>query len=130
LIIKKAKYVINDINKFKRGKIKDTKFEKILDKITKGIVIRVFIKHICKPEEYAIYDKWMYRAFIMDAERVLLDSKKVVAKAEDYNQFNKWFSKKCKAHPTYTPKEVDGAYMMWGKYLDTKKEFKSSHNID
>ena len=130
-LIDRAIESLQDINNFKKGSIPISSFDETLKYISpKGPIIRRFLLHICKPQEYELFDQHVFRAFYYFKTGEMYTGSVTFSKAERYySEYNLFFKKLCsELKDNYKPKEIDGALMVYGKEL--KKKFKNMRKVN
>jgi hypothetical protein len=123
-LIDRAVEKLHEINIFKEGKIPFEDFKKTLKYISpKGPVIQLFICHICKPEEYPLFDRHVYRAFqYFDNGRIHRGAltKKIID--INYGAYSQFFDSLYSCYRRlYSRKDIDSALMVFGKKLSKSK---------
>jgi hypothetical protein len=119
-LIHKAIEKFPEINDFKKGKISKSDFDEVLRYISpKGPIIRIFLLHICKPKEYALFDQHVFRAFYYfktgEIDKGLVTDSKA---KKFYFEYCLFFTDLCEEFKgKYKPKEIDSALMVYGKDL-------------
>jgi len=120
-VIRKAKSQINTINLFKENEQSEEWFDKTSNElITKQPVTRIFLKHMCKPDKFAIFDRFVLKSFLFLHN---INKKAETPTPSDerkyYKKYNEFFKEVCKEKNKESlreRKEIDNALMYYGKY--------------
>lgn len=77
-----------------------------------GLIYPIFLMHICKPEEYPIFDQYVFRAFTFIIKKEMIDKPKNI---KDYWEYKKFVSqiKKC----GISLRDIDRGLMAFGQFL-------------
>lgn len=84
-----------------------------------GVVYPVFLIHVCKPEDYPIFDQHVFRAFIFLITGKITDKPKEI---KDYLNYRKFVFKIHKQH-NINLRDIDKALMAFGQFLDKPQKF-------
>ncbi len=119
-LIERAVKKLHEINLFKNEKISEDVFNEILKEISPcGHVIRLFIKHICKPITFPLFDRHVYRAFnYIETGNIHKGglNKKIIE--DSYEGYKAFFNRCCNySKDLRKRKDIDSALMVFGKDL-------------
>lgn len=78
-----------------------------------GIVYSIFLMHICRPEEYPIFDQHVFRSFVFITKKEIVDKPE---KIEDYLKYRKFVLFVHKKHKIDLRK-IDKGLMAFGQFL-------------
>jgi len=78
-----------------------------------GIVYSIFLIHICRPEEYPIFDQHVFRSFIFITRKEIIDKPET---KEDYLEYRKFVFSIHKKHKIDLRK-IDKGLMAFGQFL-------------
>lgn len=118
--LKLMKENIEDIRDFRKSNVTFDKLYKFSEKIFKnGIVYRIFLVHICKPNDYPIFDQHVFRTFIFLKTGRIIDFPRGIQDYLDYRKFV------LKIHEDYSLnlRNADKAFMAFGQFLINPKKF-------
>jgi hypothetical protein len=117
VLINKSKDIIINFRNFK------PRFEDLCNFSRKifstGIVYQVFLMHICRPEEYPIFDQHVFRAFIFLTRKKIVDIPKDIQDYLNYRKFVFQIQKKYKIKL----RDIDKALMAFGQFLNNPQKF-------
>ena len=125
-LIKRAVNCYQTVNQFKKNKISETEFDDCLTYISpSGPVIPIFIKHICNPQKYALLDQHVYRSYcyLKNGKFYGGTITKSIVKNEYQNYCKFFYELKIQFKNEYSPKQIDGALMVYGKNLKRRYKF-------
>jgi hypothetical protein len=123
-LIDRAIGKIEYLNLFKLEQISNNDFDNIIYYISPhGVIVRLFILHICKPIEFPLFDQHVYRAFnCFQTNQIYHGIITNTIVKNDYLNYKIFFLELCKEFSlTHSPKEIDSALMMYGKKLKKQK---------
>lgn len=126
-LINRAIEKLMDINNFKNGRLSESDFDKVAKYISPtGHIIRLFLFHISKPKEYALFDQHTFRAFYYFETGKIHKGSITFAKVRKYyDRYSSFFRELCEEFKgKHKPKDIDNALMAYGKEL--KKNIKES----
>jgi hypothetical protein len=108
------------IRNFRKSEPTFNELYEFSEKIFKsGIVYRIFLVHICKPNDYPIFDQHVFRAF-----NFLVTGKitNMPTNIKDYLNYKKFV---LKIHRQYdlNLRDIDRALMAFGQFLNNPKKF-------
>jgi len=78
-----------------------------------GLIYQIFLMHICKPEEYPIFDQHVFRAFTFIIKKEIVDKPK---NPEDYWRYREFVLKVSKERKI-SLRDIDKGLMAFGKFL-------------
>lgn len=84
-----------------------------------GVVYSVFLIHICKPEEYPIFDQHVYRAFHFIKNRKIVKEPRSFQNYLDYRDFILRIHRK----HSLNLRDIDKALMAFGKFLENPLKY-------
>lgn len=115
---------IENIRNFRKSNPAFSKLYEFSEKIFKsGIIYRIFLIHICRPDDYPIFDQHVFRAFIFITTRKLIDTSQ---RTEDYLDYRKFVLKINKQYGI-TLRDTDKALMAFGQFLSNPQKFLKSN---
>lgn len=84
-----------------------------------GIVYSIFLFHICKPEEYPIFDQHVFRAF------TFITKKEIIKDTTDIKDYWKYRDFVFSIHRRYKVnlRDIDKGLMAFGQFLDSPQKF-------
>jgi len=82
-----------------------------------GLIYPIFLMHICKPEEYPIFDQHVFRAFTYRTKNIIVDKPKSI---EDYQKY-KEFVFQIKKYG-FSLRSIDKSLMAYGQSLVNSKK--------
>jgi len=100
----------NDLYKFSRKIFKS------------GVVYPAFLIHICKPNDYPIFDQHVFRAFTLLTTKKIVDAPKDIQDYLSYRRFVFSILKKYKIGL----RDIDKALMAFGQFLNNPQKFLKS----
>lgn len=119
-IVEKAKEKLKEINKFRKSsQISEddiNKFFELVSKISDGIIYRTFILHIAKPDEFPIFDRYVFRACNFINKRQTSNEPKDFG---DYKYYRNFF-RQLKLGSNKDWRETDKALMAFGQFLESQ----------
>src|SRR3972149_7726689 len=117
---------IQTLNQFRRGKLNEDSFKQIAEQLikTNGTML-IFLFHICRPSEYPIADRNVFRAFYLLERKLQRDTVTWETYKNGYIIFFQRIAKEYCGRPntgediTYikTLKEIDEGLMSFGQFL-------------
>lgn len=84
-----------------------------------GVVYSVFLIHICKPQQYPIFDQHVFRSFIFLTTGKIIKMPKNI---KDYLRYKKFVLKIYKRYKINL-RDIDKALMAFGQFLDNPQKF-------
>lgn len=108
------------IRKFRRGKPTFKELHNFSRETFKsGVVYQVFLMHICKHNEYPIFDQNVFRSFIFLTTGKIIE---VPQDIQDYLDYRKFVFK---IHKRYKInfRDIDKALMVFGQFLNNRQKF-------
>jgi len=102
------------IRNFRKSKIGFKDLYDFSGKIFKnGIIYRIFLIHICKPEEYPIFDQYVFKAFSFIVKKEIVKDPKDIKEYLRYRDFVFSVHKNC----GISLREIDKGLMAFGQFL-------------
>lgn len=84
-----------------------------------GVVYQIFLMHICKPNEYPIFDQNVFRSFIFLTTGKIIKTPQDIQEYLDYKEFVFKINKKYNIKLRY----IDYALFAFGQFLANPKKF-------
>lgn len=122
-VIEKTINKLTEINKFRKlSRINNNDidlFYKLTSEIVgTGLIWRIFLFHIARPDEFPIFDQHVFRAFNFINESAV-DISAVPESMEDYNNYRDFFWNFVKESNKHW-READKALMAFGQFLKSQ----------
>lgn len=108
---------IDVINEFKKTGLVFDKFNEQFNKLSS--IWKIFLMHICSPEQFPIFDQHVYRAyrFINELPKNRLPENKMEKTEIYFDQYLPFYQKLRKQADKFSAKKIDEALWAYGKFL-------------
>lgn len=84
-----------------------------------GLIYQIFLMHICKPEEYPIFDQHVFRAFTFITKKEIVDKPQNI---RDYWRYREFISQIYKEYKI-SLRDIDKGLMAFGQFLKNPQKF-------
>ena len=78
-----------------------------------GLIYQIFLMHICRPEEYPIFDQYVFRTFMFITKKERVDKPKNIKDYLEYKEFIFHIHRRCKI----SLRDIDKGLMAFGQFL-------------
>lgn len=121
-IVRRTVEHLSDLNDFRRpAQVTSTQQQRFWEVVSKivmsGVVWRVFLAHVARPDDYPILDQHVLRSFHYLEHGKLLRS--IKPSLEDYLLYVEFFRNLCQRNNT-SQRQVDKALMAFGQFLNSQ----------
>jgi hypothetical protein len=84
-----------------------------------GLIYQIFLMHICRPEEYPIFDQHVFRAFTFITKKEIVDKPKNI---QDYLGYKQYIFE-IRKESGISLREIDKGLMAFGQFLAKPEKF-------